>query len=145
MRALIQRVRWARVSLGGRVKGEIKKGFLVLLAVKKGDTEKDAEYLARKTVNLRVFENEQGKFDLSLLDVNGELLVISQFTLYGDTKRGNRPDFTTAEKPERAKKLYEKYIEYTRSYGLKVEEGVFGERMDVELLNDGPVTIILDS
>ena len=88
MRALIQRVRWARVRVHGEVKGEIGKGFLVLLGIKKGDTEKDAEYLAKKTVNLRIFENEKGKFDLSLLDVNGELLVVSQFTLYGDTRRG---------------------------------------------------------
>ncbi|RKZ26658.1 D-tyrosyl-tRNA(Tyr) deacylase [bacterium] len=145
MRALIQRVRWARVRVHGEVKGEIGKGFLVLLGVKKGDTEKDAEYLAKKTVNLRIFENEKGKFDLSLLDVNGELLVVSQFTLYGDTRRGRRPDFTRAEEPGKAKELYEKFIEYTRSHGVKVEEGIFGERMEVELLNDGPVTIILES
>ncbi len=145
MRALIQRVRWARVRVHGEVKGEIGKGFLVLLGVKKGDTEKDAEYLAKKTVNLRIFENEKGKFDLSLLDVNGELLVVSQFTLYGDTRRGRRPDFTRVEEPGRAKELYEKFIEYARSHGVRVEEGAFGERMEVELLNDGPVTIILES
>ena len=146
MKLVVQRVKYASVKVDGEIKGEINKGLMVLIGVKQGDTEKDLEYCVNKMVGLRIFEDENGKMNLSVKDISGELLLISQFTLYGDTKRGFRPSFTTAEEPARANLMYEKFIEKTKEMsGLKVEKGVFGADMKVELLNDGPVTIIIES
>lgn len=146
MRLVIQRVKYASVKVDGEVKGEIKGGFLVLFGVKKGDTEKDLEYCVKKLVGLRVFKDEEDKMNLNIQDINGEFLIISQFTLYADTKKGNRPSFIMAEEPEKAEKMYEIFLEKVRTdSGRKVEKGVFGADMKVELLNDGPVTIIIES
>ncbi len=146
MRLVIQRVKYASVKVDGEVKGEIKEGFLVLFGVKKGDTEKDLEYCVKKLVGLRVFKDEEDKMNLNIQDINGEFLIISQFTLYADTKKGNRPSFIMAEEPEKAEKMYEIFLEKVRTdSGRKVEKGVFGADMKVELLNDGPVTIIIES
>ena len=146
MKLVVQRVKYASVKVDGEIKGEINKGLMVLIGVKQGDTEKDLEYCVNKMVGLRIFEDENGKMNLSVKDISGELLLISQFTLYGDTKRGFRPSFTTAEEPARANLMYEKFIEKKKEMsGLKVEKGVFGADMKVELLNDGPVTIIIES
>jgi len=146
MRLVVQRVKYASVKVDGEVKGEIEKGFLVLLGVKKGDTEKDLEYCAKKLIGLRVFEDENEKMNLSVGDVNGDFLIISQFTLYGDTKKGNRPSFIMAEEPEKANEMYEAFLEKVKlDSGRKVEKGIFGADMKVELLNDGPVTIIIES
>ena len=130
----------ASVSPGG----EIGAGLCVLLGVARGDTAADAERLAAKVANLRIFENEEGKFDRSLLDVSGAALVVSQFTLIADTDRGNRPSFSAAARPEQAQPLYERFCAGLRELGVPVETGVFGARMEVELVNDGPVTIILE-
>ena len=145
MRAVVQRVKRARVTVGRDVTGEIGKGLLVLLGVSVRDTEKDAAYLADKTLNLRVFEDAEDKMNLSLLDMRGELLVVSQFTLYGDATRGRRPSFIDAAPPIRANTLYEAYVAETRKQVSKVATGRFQAMMDVELVNDGPVTILLDS
>ena len=146
MRLVVQRVKHASVKVDGEIKGEIGQGFLVLLGVKKGDTEKDLEYCAKKLVGLRIFEDEDEKMNLSVSDVNGDFLIISQFTLYGDTKKGYRPSFIMAEEPEKANQMYEMFLEKVRKdSGRKVEKGVFGADMKVELLNDGPVTIIIES
>ena len=145
MRALIQRVKRAAVAIDGKNHGEIGPGYVVLLGVGEGDAETDAESLADKTANLRVFSNSEGKFDHSLLDVRGEALVVSQFTLYGDTRKGRRPDFTAAAKPAAANKLYEHFVNCLRSKGIEVKTGVFAADMTVELINDGPVTIWLDT
>ena len=146
MRLVVQRVKYASVRVDGELKGEIGQGFLVLLGVKKGDTEKDLEYCVKKLVGLRVFKDEEDKMNLNIQDISGDFLIISQFTLYGDTKKGNRPSFIMAEEPEKANKLYETFLEKVRaSSGRKVEKGVFGADMKVELLNDGPVTIIIES
>ncbi len=147
MRAVVQRVKEAKVEVDGKVVGEIKKGLLVLLGVGKDDTENDIKWTADKIVGLRIFEDEKGKMNLSLLDVNGELLVVSQFTLYGDARKGKRPSFTNAAPPEKGKDFYERFVEYIReSYNnIKVETGIFGAMMDVYLVNWGPVTILLDS
>lgn len=145
MRAVVQRVKRAKVTVGREVTGEIGKGLLVLLGVSVRDTEKDAAYLADKTLNLRVFEDAEEKMNLSLLDVRGELLVVSQFTLYGDATRGRRPSFIDAAPPIRANTLYEAYVAEARKQVRKVETGRFQAMMDVELVNDGPVTILLDS
>lgn len=146
MRLVIQRVKHASVKVDGEIKGEIGQGFLVLLGVKKGDTEKDLEYCVKKLVGLRVFEDENEKMNLSVTDVNGDFLIISQFTLYGDTKKGFRPSFIMAEEPQKANEMYETFLEKVKeSSGRKVEKGVFGADMKVELLNDGPVTIIIES
>lgn len=125
--------------------GKIGKGFLVLIGITHTDTVKEADYLAKKLVNLRVFEDEVGKMNLSLKDINGELLIISQFTLYANTSDGNRPSFTDAAKPEVASPLYEYFLEKCKEYGIHVEHGIFGADMKVSLLNDGPVTIELKS
>lgn len=145
MKALVQRTIKAKVTAGGKTAGEIGKGVLVLLGVEKTDEEKDAEYLAGKTANLRIFSNEEGKFFYSLTEIKGEVLSVSQFTLCADTRKGRRPDFTKAAKPEKAKALYELFNAKLAQEGLKVETGVFAAEMKVELVNDGPVTILLDS
>ncbi|WP_040211504.1 D-aminoacyl-tRNA deacylase [Clostridium polynesiense] len=145
MRAVIQRVKESKVLVGGEVKGSIGQGLNVLLGVAKGDSEEDIKYLKDKIINLRIFEDNEGKMNLSLKDVKGELLIISQFTLYGDCRKGRRPNFMNALGGEEAKKLYEIFIESCKSEGIKVETGVFGAEMDVFILNDGPVTVILES
>jgi D-tyrosyl-tRNA(Tyr) deacylase len=145
MRAVVQRVSKASVSINGKIVGEINKGLVILLGVKNGDTESDAKFLADKCVNLRIFADEAGKFNLSALDMGGELLAISQFTLYGDTRKGRRPSFVEAAPPEISEPLYEKFVAYLRESGLKVATGEFGAIMLVEIHNEGPVTIILES
>ncbi len=146
MKAVIQRVSFSDVKVDGKTIGEIKKGFMILLGVVDGDTEAEAELLARKTANMRIFEDENGKMNLSLMDIDGECLVISQFTLCADCKKGNRPSFIQSAKPDEANALYEYFIEQLKVNGVnKVECGEFGADMKVTLLNDGPVTIILDS
>ena len=143
MRAVIQRVLRARVVVGGQTVGAIGPGLCVLLGVTARDSNADAERLAAKIARLRIFENEAGKFDRSLLDVAGEALVVSQFTLIADTAKGNRPSFAAASPPEKAEPLYEAFCASLRGLGVGVETGVFGTRMQVELLNDGPVTLVL--
>ena len=145
MRAVIQRVKKAAVSIDNEIVGEIGPGLVILLGVKNGDTETDAKYLAEKCVNLRIFADKQSKFNLSALDVKGELLVVSQFTLYGDTRKGRRPSFVNAAPPEISDPLYEKFISYLKHYNLKVASGKFGAMMLVEIYNDGPVTVIVES
>ena len=144
MRALIQRVNRACARVSGSERA-IGRGAVILLAVGAGDDEAAARRLAGKCASLRIFPNEQGKFDLSLLDVGGEALVVSQFTLYGDCRRGRRPDFTQAMAPERAEPLYRAFVEALRSAGIAVKTGEFGAKMEVELVNDGPVTLWLDT
>lgn len=146
MRAVIQRVSEASVTIDGTVRGAIEHGFLILLGVEDNDTEEDADILARKTANLRIFEDENGKMNLSLLDKNYSALVISQFTLLADTKKGNRPSFIRAARPDTAVPLYERYMEKLRENGVQnVQHGEFGADMKVRLLNDGPVTIVYDT
>lgn len=145
MRAVVQRVSRAKVSVGDRVTGEIGVGLLVLLGVTHKDTEADADYLVDKIVNLRIFEDADDKMNLSLADINGAMLVVSQFTLYGDTRRGRRPSFIDAAPGIDARPRYEHFVKQARESIKLVETGAFGEMMDVELVNDGPVTIILDS
>ncbi len=146
MKAVIQRVLESSVSVDGKVVGSVKKGYMILVGVVKGDTEKQADLLARKTASLRVFEDENGKMNLSVLDVEGEILAISQFTLCADCKKGNRPSFTPSEEPQRANALYEEYCRKLKEYGVKtVEKGIFGADMKVSLVNDGPVTICFDT
>jgi len=145
MRAVVQRVGRARVTVNGEVTGEIGLGLLVLLGVGAGDTRAEADYLAEKMIGLRIFEDAGGKMNLSVAEVGGALLVVSQFTLYGDTRRGKRPSFDAAAPPELARELYEYFVERVRSGGLRCETGRFQETMQVELVNEGPVTILLDS
>lgn len=147
MRALIQRVTRGSVIINGSLYSQIGKGIVILLAVKNGDTEEDAKYLANKCANLRIFDDDKKRMNLSVKDVNGEALVVSQFTLYGDTRYGNRPDFTQASKPEEAKVLYEKFVEYLKQAmgEEKVKTGVFKAMMTVEVINDGPVTLLVES
>ena len=145
MRAVVQRVSRAKVTVGGDVTGAIERGLLVLLGVAKGDNEAAADYLAEKTAGLRVFEDADGKMNRDVAQAGGAVLVVSQFTLYGDVRRGKRPSFDAAARPEEAKRLYELFCAQLRSRGLRVETGRFQEMMDVELVNDGPVTILLDS
>jgi D-tyrosyl-tRNA(Tyr) deacylase len=145
MKAIIQRVLEAKVTIEGKTVANIGKGLLVFLGVEKGDIERDLEYLVRKVFNLRIFEDTQKKLNLSLLDMKGEVLVVSQFTLSADCKKGNRPSFDNAEEPARAKEMYMKFIDKLREYGLKVSIGEFGTYMQVYLINDGPVTIMLNS
>jgi D-aminoacyl-tRNA deacylase len=144
MRVVVQRVSAAQVTVAGTVRAEIGAGLCVLLGVALGDTAADADRLANKVARLRVFENEEGKFDRSVLDTGGQALVVSQFTLIADTAKGNRPSFTEAAPPEEAGPLYEAFCAALRGLGVHVETGVFGARMTVELLNDGPVTVVLD-
>jgi D-tyrosyl-tRNA(Tyr) deacylase len=145
LKALLQRVTGAEVTVDGRVTGRIGQGFVILLGVGGDDGEKDADYLADKAVNLRVFSDDNSKFNLSALQIKAELLVISQFTLLADTSRGRRPSFTEAAPPEIAEELYNYFIGRVSETGLKVQTGVFGAHMLVSLVNDGPVTIMLDS
>ena len=145
MRAVLQRVSNARVSVAGETVGEIGKGILVLLGVSITDKEADAIYLVEKTLNLRIFDDAAGRMNDSLLDVNGELLVVSQFTLYGDSRRGRRPSYIDAAKPDEANRLYEFFVSEARKQVAKVETGRFQAMMDVELVNDGPVTLLIDS
>ena len=145
MRAVVQRVSRSRVVVGKEVTGEIAAGLLVLLGVAAGDTEADADYLADKIAGLRIFEDDQGKMNRSVIDVGGSLLVVSQFTLFGDVRRGKRPSFDDAAPPQRARELYEYFVGRIRAAGLRCETGRFQEMMSVELINEGPVTILLDS
>jgi D-tyrosyl-tRNA(Tyr) deacylase len=145
MRAVIQRVARAHVTVDDRVVGAIGRGLLVFLGIAADDTAADTQWLLDKLLDLRIFENEDGKFDRSVRDVNGELLVVSQFTLYADTHKGRRPSFTEAARPEHAVPLYERFVAAARTRGTRVATGEFGAHMQVELVNDGPVTITLDS
>ena len=145
MRAVVQRVSRARVNVGNDLAGEIGSGLLVLLGVSKDDTEADADYLADKIVGLRVFEDAGGKMNRAVREAEGSVLVVSQFTLYGDVRRGKRPSFDAAAPPEKARRLYEYFVERVRAAGVRCETGRFQEMMQVELVNDGPVTILLDS
>jgi D-tyrosyl-tRNA(Tyr) deacylase len=144
VRGVVQRVASARVRVGGEVRAEIDAGVCVLLGVARGDDAEDAARLAGKVARLRIFENEDGRFDRSLVDTGGAALVVSQFTLIADTAKGNRPSFSEAAPPEAAEPLYEGFCGALRQLGVRVETGVFGARMAVELVNDGPVTIVLD-
>ncbi len=144
MRAVIQRVKKASVKVGGEITGEIGQGLLVLVAVHQNDTFKDIEWLANKVVNLRIFSDEDDKMNKSAQDVGGKILVVSQFTLYGDCKKGNRPSFTAGAEPKKAKEYYNKFVEHIRGAGIKVATGKFQEKMEVKLVNDGPVTVIVD-
>lgn len=144
MRMVIQRVDRAQVEVEGKIVGEIQKGFLVLLGIKQGDTKEQADYLVKKLCQLRVFTDENGKMNLDLKAVKGKLLIISQFTLYADCSHGNRPSFIQAEKPEEAKQLYEYFCEECQKNNISVEKGIFGAEMNVNLLNNGPVTIIIE-
>ena len=144
MRAVVQRVTYSSVEVNGEIVGEINKGFNVLLGISKEDTEEDMKYIKDKIINLRVFSDENDKMNLSLLDIQGEVLLISQFTLYGDARKGRRPNFMNALGGEEAKKFYDKFIEMMKETGLKVQTGIFGADMKVDIKNDGPVTILLD-
>ena len=145
MKALLQRVNKGSVESEGQLTGTIGKGLVVLLGVENGDTDKDLEYLVEKTANLRIFDDADGKMNLSLLDVGGEMLVVSQFTLLADTRKGRRPSYVNAAPPDVADSYYERFIEKTRELGIKVETGVFQTMMVVHIDNDGPVTIMIDS
>ncbi|MEP6704414.1 MAG: D-aminoacyl-tRNA deacylase [Acidobacteriota bacterium] len=145
MRAVLQRVSRAKVTVNGETTGDIGAGILVLLGVGTGDVESDAYYLVEKIINLRIFDDEAGKMNRSLIDISGGLLVVSQFTLYGDVRRGRRPSYIEAAPPKEANRLYEFFVEQSRQFVSKVETGRFQAMMDVELVNDGPVTIILDT
>jgi D-tyrosyl-tRNA(Tyr) deacylase len=145
VKALLQRVSRASVSVENKEVGRIGRGLTVLLGVATGDTEKDAQYLARKTVNLRIFADEEGKFNLSALDVGAELLIVSQFTLLADTRKGRRPSFIDAAPPDEAERLFRYFVEQVQSTGLKAKTGRFQTYMQMEIHNDGPVTILLDS
>jgi D-tyrosyl-tRNA(Tyr) deacylase len=145
MRAVIQRVNNASVTVKEQLVGQIKSGLVVFLGITHDDTEEDAKYLAEKVCNLRIFEDDSGKLNLSVLDKKGEILSVSQFTLYGDCRKGRRPSFTEAAHPEVAEKLYDKFNQLLRDMGINVATGVFQAYMQVKIINDGPVTILLDS
>ena len=145
MKALLQRVIRASVSVGGEVVGRIGQGLVVFVGVATGDTEKDAQYLAQKIASLRIFSDEEGRFNLSALNIKGGLLVVSQFTLLADTRKGRRPSFIEAAPPAQAEEIFERFVEQARATGLRVETGRFQQYMRVEIHNDGPVTILLDS
>lgn len=145
MRAVVQRVKSASVMVDRKVIGSIEKGLLIFLGVEEKDDDSDLNYILDKTTGLRIFEDEDEKMNLSILDVKGEILVVSQFTLYGDVRKGKRPSFSTAARPDKGNEYYLKYIEEIKTRGIVVETGQFGADMDVQLINDGPVTILLDS
>jgi D-tyrosyl-tRNA(Tyr) deacylase len=145
MKALLQRVSSAHVVVAGKTISGIKKGLLVFLCAVRGDTEKDLDYVVRKVTALRIFEDEQGKMNLSVMDVKGEVLVVSQFTLAASTRKGNRPSFENAEAPEQAREMYDVFVQRLRDMGITVQTGAFAAMMDVSLVNDGPVTISIDS
>lgn len=145
MRAVVQRVTKASVSVEGKLVGEIGNGLMVLLGVGDEDNDQDLQYLVEKVVGLRIFQDENDKMNLSLIDVKGELLIVSQFTLYGDERKGKRPSFIKSAKPDIGEMYYEEFIKKTKSLGIKTEKGIFGAHMDVHLINSGPVTIMLDS
>ena len=145
MRSVIQRVSYASVKVDGEIIGKIEKGLLILLGVCDEDTEKDLVYMVDKITGLRIFEDEEEKMNLSVEDIGGELLVVSQFTLFGDCRKGKRPSFSSAGNPDYANEMYEKFIKLLKEKNLKVESGRFGADMKVELLNDGPVTLLIDS
>lgn len=145
MRAVVQRVTESRVEVANEVVGKIGAGLLVLLGVARNDTTSDADYLTEKIINLRIFDDAEGKMNRSLVDLGGEILVVSQFTLFGDTRRGRRPSYTEGAEPEKANELYEYFVARVRGLGISVETGVFQAMMIVSLTNDGPVTILLDS
>lgn len=145
MRVVVQRSKEAKVTVNGKTVGEIQKGFVLLVGVTHEDQEADAAFLAEKIVNLRVFEDDQGKMNYSLMDVGGEILSVSQFTLYGDCRKGRRPNFMDAARPDHALSIYETFNHLLREKGVKVETGEFGAMMDVQLTNDGPVTLIIES
>lgn len=145
MRAVIQRVKCSSVKVNGEIVGEINRGLNVLLGIAKGDTSEDVKYLRDKIINLRIFEDEEGKLNKSLLDIGGELLIVSQFTLYGDCRKGRRPNFMEALGGEEAQRLYEEFVSSCKDNIGKVGTGVFGADMDVHIINDGPVTLLLDS
>jgi len=145
VRAVVQRVSKGAVLVDNQTVGKIDKGIVILLGVGNGDDLEDAKYLAEKIVNLRIFDDDKGKMNLSLLDVNGEALVISQFTLYGDCRSGRRPSYSDSALPDVAKELYERFVELVKGYGIHVETGIFAAHMLVEIHNDGPVTLLVDS
>ena len=144
MRAVVQRVKYTKLEVDGELISEIPFGLTVFLGVKSGDSEKQADFLMKKVAGLRIFEDADGKMNLSVKDVGGEVLLVSQFTLYGDASKGNRPSFTLAERPERAEPLYEYALEALKAQGVTVKKGVFGADMKISQLNDGPVTILLE-
>lgn len=145
MRALVQRVSEASVRVNEKIVAEVGAGLLVLLGIKETDTDKDADFVAEKIVNLRIFDDEAGKLNCSGLDVGAEILVVSQFTLYGDCSKGRRPSYSTAMDPVKAKELYTVFLDYLNAYGLRIESGVFQKMMKVGLVNDGPVTLLIES
>ena len=145
MRAVVQRVTYSSVEVNGEIVGRINKGFNVLVGISKDDTEEDMNYIRDKIINLRVFSDENDKMNLSLLDIKGDILLISQFTLYGDARKGRRPNFMNALGGDEAKNFYDKFVNMMKETGLKVETGIFGADMKVDIKNDGPVTILLDS
>lgn len=145
MRAVVQRVSRCRVTVAGETTGEIGRGLLVLLGVGKNDAESTADYLVEKILGLRIFEDTEGKMNLSVRDAGGAVMAVSQFTLYGDVRRGKRPSFDAAARPEEARRLYEYFVEKVRAAGVRCETGRFQEMMEVELVNEGPVTILVDS
>ena len=145
MRAVIQRVKSASVTVEGKVVSEIHKGLLIFLGVAQEDTPADVDYMASKIANLRIFEDDEGRMNLSILDIGGEALVVSQFTLYGDCRKGRRPSFIHAARPEKADPLYQAFMDEISQLGVPVKAGIFQVMMDVELINDGPVTMMLDS
>lgn len=145
MRAVIQRVRKSSVTVDEKIVGKIDRGLLILLGVGHGDDIQDLNYMVDKILGLRIFQDDEDKMNLSVQDIGGEILVVSQFTLYGDVRKGKRPSFTNSANPDIANKLYEEFVRTIKDRGIRVEKGIFGAHMDVELINDGPVTILLDS
>ncbi|MCX7884982.1 MAG: D-aminoacyl-tRNA deacylase [Caloramator sp.] len=145
MRAVVQRVKSSKVKVDENIVGQINEGILVLLGVEDADTDEDIQYLAEKVCNLRIFEDENGKLNLSLLDIKGSLLIVSQFTLYGDCRKGRRPNFMMAAKPDYAESMYLRFVEECKKYVDRVETGKFQAYMQVEIINDGPVTLLIDS